>query len=369
MSKTERYNGARLISAKQRRLFSWLIALVMYYLFSYLVDPLNSAWSCYSSMSIQGILGDILITILYCIIIAEASLAIDGTLNRSLSWHGNARKRLLLQTLFQILAGIMIVLIIYRIFDYIFRDESKQTTFSSLTTYAQGMAVSIAVSLVISAFNTGEYFLYNWMQTATEATEHKLRATEHKQAAMAAELQALKLQIDPHFIFNNLSVLSELILENQQLGYEYSENFAKVYRYLLINSKKDVIPLTDELKFLDSYVFLTRKRIGDGLDVRTKIHSDDLKFGVPPMALQLLVENAIKHNQTTRANPLMIHISSVGNRELMVTNTLIPLINKSSSGGIGLDNIVNRYALLSDKNVEIRKTPESFIVKIPLLSW
>ncbi len=97
-----------------------------------------------------------------------------------------------------------------------------------------------------------------------EAAQHKLRASKHKQAAMAAELQALKLQIDPHFIFNNLSVLSELILEDQQLGYEYSEKFARVYRYLLVNSRKDIIVVEEELKFLESYIFLIEKELGKG---------------------------------------------------------------------------------------------------------
>jgi hypothetical protein len=127
------------------------------------------------------------------------------------------------------------------------------------TLLGQWIATNIVISLIISAFNTVDYLLENWKKTAVEAAQHKLRASKHKQAAMAAELQALKLQIDPHFIFNNLSVLSELILEDQQLGYEYSEKFARVYRYLLVNSRKDIIAVEEELKFLDSYIFLIEK--------------------------------------------------------------------------------------------------------------
>lgn len=245
---------------------------------------MHLTWQGYGNITIKWIIGDIFISILFCILIAEASLRIDIQLNRRLSWRGNPRKRLLLQSLFQVLGSIVIEIILYWIFSFFckFEDNKEYSPASQITGFAQSIAVSIAVSLLISAFNTGEYLLYNWAQTTMEATAHKLKATELKQAAMAAELQALKLQIDPHFIFNNLSVLSELILENQQMGYEYSENFAKVYRYLLVNSKKDIIQLEDELKFLDSYIFLTRKRIGDGVEFTIAIPKENLALNIPP---------------------------------------------------------------------------------------
>ncbi len=141
---------------------------------------------------------------------------------------------------------------------------------------------------------------------------------------MAAELQALKLQIDPHFIFNNLSVLSELILEDQQLGYEYSEKFARVYRYLLVNSKKDIIAVEEELKFLDSYIFLIEKRIGEGVIFKIDVQEEYKSMYTLPLSLQLLVENAIKHNQTSKANPLEIHVYTNSESELVVSIHFYP---------------------------------------------
>ncbi|HJT74397.1 MAG TPA: histidine kinase [Chitinophaga sp.] len=207
----------------------------------------------------------------------------------------------------------------------------------------------------------------NWRNTAIEAAEHKVKAAQNKQAAMEAELQALKLQIDPHFVFNNLSVLSELILEDQQLGYEYAENFSKVYRYLLINSKKDIILLEEELKFLNAYIFLIRHRAGNGVHFEIDVDKGSRELYLPPLTLQLLIENALKHNKTIKSDPLKIRIFSNDKKELIVENKLIAIEKQVSSSGIGLQNIISRYELLSKEPPEIIKGADSFKVIIRLI--
>lgn len=354
-------------SVTKKRLLIYMISIFTYYLFSYLIDPFGTYWETYSSPNWLTVLYDFLWCFFLCIIICEISLLIDKILNRKIEWTNQPGKRLFLQAFFHIIVSIAFVIIFNLIFLNTFENLSRSEQYKEYSWLSQWVATDVVVSLIISAIHTGDFLLTNWKKTSMEAAQHKLTALQHKQAAMAAELQSLKLQIDPHFIFNNLSVLSELILQDQQLGYEYSENFAKVYRYLLVNSKKDVIALDDELKFLDSYIFLTKKRIGDGVVFTINVGEEFSKALIPPLTLQFLVENAIKHNQTTKINPLHINIYTTKDQYLVVHNTLLPLLTKAESSGVGIRNIISRFELLSDRKPLLIKTEKDFIAKIPLL--
>jgi len=342
----------------------WLIAFMLFYLLTYLIDPF--AYKEYIDKPWSVIIEDFLWVLVISIVISELSMLIDNFLQKKLSWDVRNIKKLLTQALLQIIGSIIIVLFFYSIFYVYGPTDIKYTVIQEYTFLAQWIAVNIMVSLLISAINTGSYLLESWKKTAIEAAQHKLKASEHKRIAMAAELQALKLQIDPHFIFNNLSVLSELILEDQQLGYEYSESFAKVYRYLLVNSKKDNITLDEELKFLDAYIYLITKRTGEGVRFDIAIDPSFRNMLIPPLTLQFLVENALKHNQTSKTNPLVIKIYTTQDRYLVVHNSLVPLLNNNNSSGIGIKNIISRFEFMGDRKPLILKTDKDFIAKIPL---
>ncbi|WP_291935747.1 sensor histidine kinase [Chryseobacterium sp.] len=351
----------------KRRLVIWLVAIITFCIFSYLINPFDPAWEGYLQTPLQVIIEDLLWVFLFSVIISEVSIFIDKILNKLLPWKNRTVKRLLIQCALQIVGSILIVMVINFIIDSTSDSIPDMDARKEYTLLGQWVATNIVISLIISAFNTVDYLLANWKKTAEEAAQHKLRASKHKQAAMAAELQALKLQIDPHFIFNNLSVLSELILEDQQLGFEYSEKFARVYRYLLVNSKKDIIALEEELRFLDSYIFLIEKRIGEGVIFKIDIQEDYRAMYTLPLSVQLLVENAIKHNQTSKSHPLEIEIYTTSSKELVVANTFLPLINKPDSSGVGLTNISARYEILGYPQPIIEKNENQFIVKLPLI--
>ncbi|WP_130867743.1 sensor histidine kinase [Chryseobacterium indologenes] len=357
----------KFLSAMKRRLAIWAVAIVTFCLFSYLIDPFDPVWKNYLETPLKMIIEDALWVFFLSAIISEVSILIDKSLNKLLPWKDRTVQRLLVQGVLQIIGSVVMVMIINFIVDCTSDNIPEMDTRKEYTLLGQWIATNIVVSLTISAFNTVDYLLENWKKTAVEAAQHKLRASKHKQAAMAAELQALKLQIDPHFIFNNLSVLSELILEDQQLGYEYSEKFARVYRYLLVNSKKDIIAVEEELKFLESYIFLIEKRIGEGVVFKIDIREEYRNMYTLPLSLQLLVENAIKHNQTSKSNPLEIEVYTTSDKELVVSNTFLPLINKPDSSGVGLTNIVARYEILGYTKPIIEKTENKFIVKLPLI--
>nr|WP_315031672.1 histidine kinase [uncultured Chryseobacterium sp.] len=357
----------KILSAMKRRLAIWTVAIITFCLFSYLIDPFDPVWQNYLETPLKMILEDALWVVFFSAIISEVSILIDKTLNKLLPWNDRTIQRLFVQGVLQIIGSVLMVMIINFIVECTSDNLPEMDSRKEYTLLGQWVATNIVVSLTISAFNTVDYLLENWKKTAVEAAQHKLRASKHKQAAMAAELQALKLQIDPHFIFNNLSVLSELILEDQQLGYEYSEKFARVYRYLLVNSKKDIIAVEEELKFLESYIFLIEKRIGEGVIFKIDIQEECRGMYTLPLSLQLLVENAIKHNQTSKSNPLEIEVYTTQEKELVVSNTFLPLINKPDSSGVGLTNIIARYEILGYTKPIIEKTENKFIVKLPLI--
>jgi two-component system LytT family sensor kinase len=327
-----------------------------------------SYWRDYFNLPAHLMLLDILTNIIFCTIILIVSLFIDRVLNKKISWMVNPVKRLIIQIIFQSFGALLIIIslstIYYNYGDYLtVTPPVKVGVREALYTI-----ISIILwALMVSALNTGDFLLKNWKNATIKAAEYKVKAAESKQIAAEIELQALKLQLDPHFVFNNLSVLSELILKDQQLGHEYTENFAKVYRYLLINSRKKLVALQEELQFLEAYLFLIQNRMGDGCTFYIDIDKSKLSMQIPPITLQLFIENALKHNRTEEENPLQVKIYSNDNEEIVVSNTILPLIKKAPSTGIGLKNIINRYALLSDRKVSIEENKETFTIKVPLI--
>lgn len=346
-------------------------AFIGSYATSVIVFPF-SYWQSYFNMPVYRIVVDILLNVVLSVLMLAISLYIDRKLNKRIPWELSPLKRLLIQTLFQVL-GVLVLLILLSIFlilvHLLFGDFlTKNSPAVNLKQGADIIILLVLWALMVSTLNTGDFLLNNWKAATLKAAEFEIKAAQNKQHAAEVELQALKLQLDPHFVFNNLSVLSELILKDQQLGYEYTENFAKVYRYLLSNSKKQLIPLREELKFLEAYLFLLQNRMAGGVVFRIEIDESRLDLLIPPVTLQLLIENALKHNRREAEHPLVIEIySHEEEQELVVANTLLPLIKAHNSTGIGLKNIMSRYAFLADKKPYIEKSDKLFTVKIPLI--
>lgn len=336
----------------------------------FIILPL-SYWKDWFALPVSRILTDILINLIFCIITVELSLFIDRALNKKIPWMVQPLKRLMTQMLFQTLGVLFLIIclaILYLVIYMVFGDLSHgQTPHIDLRQGLYSIISVILWALMISGLNTGDFLLNNWKTATLKAAEFEIKAAQSKQLASEIELQALKLQLDPHFVFNNLSVLSELILKDQQLGHEYTENFAKVYRYLLVNSKKKLISLGEELRFLDAYLFLINNRMNGRIVFRIDIDESKLGMLIPPVTLQLFIENALKHNRTEEEDPLVIDIYSNDDDELVVSNIVLPLIKENNSTGLGLRNIIGRYALLSDRKPVIEKNDKTFTIKVPLI--
>ncbi|GAH05080.1 unnamed protein product, partial [marine sediment metagenome] len=195
------------------------------------------------------------------------------------------------------------------------------------------------------------------------AEQENLQLIEEKSKA---ELSALKEQISPHFFFNTLSTLSSIVRnEKKEVGLEFIGEISKTYQYTLA-TKQDLVTLKEEMAFLESYVFLLKRRFGDKLSFSQELPVDLLPLKIPPMSLQLLVENAIQHNVITKETPL--HIRIFAEKEMVcVENNLQEKESGVDSFGIGLQNLSNRYRLLSQKDIIITKDKQKFGVKLPLL--
>ncbi|TLV03849.1 sensor histidine kinase [Dyadobacter luticola] len=184
---------------------------------------------------------------------------------------------------------------------------------------------------------------------------------------MSARFLALKNQISPHFLFNNLSVLSSLVESRPEKSSEFIQQLSLAYRYILEQAELHRISLKEEIKFLETYTYLLRTRFKDKVEIAVQLTPEDLeRYSVIPLTLQLLIENAVKHNTMSVNNPLAVSISIIEGM-LVVSNPLQLRKLDEPTTGLGLKNIINRYKLLLDKQVVIDKTGGFFIVKIPLI--
>jgi len=191
-------------------------------------------------------------------------------------------------------------------------------------------------------------------------------AEKYKTESVKAQLQNFKNQINPHFLFNNLSVLSSLVYKDQDKAVSFINQLSKVYRYLLDNRNNELIILDEELTFVNSYNYLLQIRFDTNIVLKIDIHEKYLNTLIAPMVLQMLIENAIKHNEISSEKPLIIAVSVFENH-LVVANNLQLRSNNEVSTKTGLQNIKDRYKYFTDKDIEVIQNQNLFTVKIPLI--
>jgi two-component system, LytTR family, sensor kinase len=216
------------------------------------------------------------------------------------------------------------------------------------------------VNLFFHLINAILFFFKEYHRQWAEAEELRRNSTQ-------AQLQLIKNQVNPHFLFNNLNVLSSLVIQDNPEANKFIEEFSKVYRYILNNQEKELVELQHELDFIKPYIFLLQKRFDYGLQVELNIPESYKDKYVIPVALQMLIENAIKHNVVSRARPLHIEVHVNGDNTLVVRNNLQPKATQEISTQIGLQNIRKRYELICGKTVTVDKTDTDFTVSLPLL--
>jgi sensor histidine kinase YesM len=261
-----------------------------------------------------------------------------------------------------VLGSVVITLIglfVLKMFTAILYYGSTFNEFIAAQSY-QNYTFGIWVSLTVIAVFHFVYF-YNRYQ------KRKVKESQIVAKTETAKFESLKSQLDPHFLFNSLNVLTSLISENPDQAEKFTTKLSKVYRYVLEHKDKDLIPLEDELKFANSYMELLKMRFEDGIkfNIPEKVSNQELK--IVPLSLQLLLENAVKHNIINSDKPLKISIYEENNF-LIIENNISPKASIDKGTKVGLKNIDQRYSLITNQSVEITNKNQIFKVKLPLLT-
>jgi hypothetical protein len=216
-------------------------------------------------------------------------------------------------------------------------------------------------ALIGTLYEAG-YFFAMWKRQAIEAEALKSRQ-------LRAELDVLRNQVSPHFLFNSLNTLVALIPEDPTQAVRFTKALGHVYRYILQHKDKEVVDLGTELDFTEAYIHLMKVRFEDSLRIQVRVDAAHRHMQVAPLTLQLLLENALKHNVASTARPLQVDILVEDGRTLVVRNSLHRRQGVVEGTGTGLSNVRQRYAYLSERAVDVIETREHFLVALPLLRF
>lgn len=219
-------------------------------------------------------------------------------------------------------------------------------------------------SLIIAAVVIGVFYVFYYYK---HRQENKVKEQKIIAGTASAKFDALKNQLDPHFLFNSLNVLTSLIEEDPYQAQKFTTSLSKVYRYVLEQKNKDLVTVDEELQFARTYVRLLKMRFEDSIIFDIPEQSSDPEAKIVPLSLQLLLENAVKHNVVTAEKPLHIKVTE-NDGMLTVTNNLQEKQVVKKSSGVGLQNIRQRYGILTNKQVGIEKSAADFSVKLPMLT-
>lgn len=247
-------------------------------------------------------------------------------------------------------------------YDLIFSLFSAQPVQLVDVPYSRRVFVILLRGLMISWLY---YFIVHYLQMLAEKQQGSIEIEQLKQARLQANLSSLKEQLSPHFLFNTLNALSSL--SKEKAVKDYVNELSNVYRYVLQYKEANIATLQQELHFIESYLYIVKTRLENAIEISIEVDERLLISKIPPLTLQILIENAVKHNIAASYKPLIIKIYNNRDKELIVENNYQPKSSVSHSTGIGLENISQRYQLLFSQSITIEKSTESFLIKLPII--
>lgn len=270
-------------------------------------------------------------------------------------YHQAFRRGLILITVAFVITG-SFTTILFSGYDYFhfMEYEMKRADFYL------ALASTLTLNIIGTILNEAADAMEKWKNTVTESEQLK-------KANLQSQLDGLKEQVNPHFLFNSLNSLSSLISEDPQKANRFLNEMSKVYRYLLRANEESLTTLGNELQFIQSYYHLLKTRYNEGISLDIRVTDDCLNYCIPPLTLQLLTENAVKHNTILKEQPLKIEIVADHSGHLTIKNNLQLKTIKMPSTRIGLSNIVSKYRLLNQPDIVIRENKKEFSVIVPLI--
>jgi two-component system, LytTR family, sensor kinase len=256
-----------------------------------------------------------------------------------------------------ILASAASLLLVYSVETYILHNSNEVLEMPMKLAFTYSTRVNLFLHIINALFIYGRAY-----KTA------QLEAAELKRITAQAQLQSIKNQINPHFLFNNLNVLASLVMKENADANKFIEEFSSVYRHMLNNQEKELIPLQEEIAFIKPYIYLLEKRFPESIAIHINIAEKYYSWYMVPIALQMLIENAIKHNVLSKAKPLTITLSANGNQQISVSNNRQPKLAAEPSTQLGLQNIAKRYEIITREKIKIENNAITFSVSLPLIS-
>ncbi|MEM6721772.1 MAG: 2TM domain-containing protein [Bacteroidota bacterium] len=307
----------------------------------------------------QGLLINFAMYCLYSVPISFVNSYFFRYMNRDVVWNDKTRRYRIFIGVVGSVALTLVTVFLVRMIDIIGIKGKTYTAFIE-TQSANFYLQVLLVTLFFSVFFHALYFY-------RELQKNKVKEQKIIAGTASAQFDALKNQLDPHFLFNSLNVLSSLIDENPRQAQKFTSGLSKVYRYVLEQKNKELVTVDEELKFAKTYMSLLKMRFEDSIVFEATETASNPDSKVVPLSLQLLLENAVKHNMVTPSKPLHIKIyEDRGN--LIIENNLQEKQIVKKSSGVGLNNIRQRYDLLTQRQVYINKTTSDFQVAIPMLT-
>lgn len=271
-------------------------------------------------------------------------------MRRRFGGHQQIRKRIF----YSILLVVLVFFTLNTVIGLFHRHD-----YNDVTDFDYNVA-SFTITALVSAIYESIFLYDRWKRSIMEAEQLRRENIE-------SQLEGLKSQVNPHFLFNSLNTLAYIIPDQPAKAVEFVQQLAKVYRYILDMRDKQLISLEEELGFLEAFLFLLKTRFGDNLIIHTNISKELRQLQIVPLSLQILLENAVKHNIISKENPLTIELIAENAARLTVRNNLQLKSQEMPSTHLGLQNIKNRYAFFSDAQVEVTAGPQYFAVTLPLL--
>lgn len=266
-------------------------------------------------------------------------------------WEHYPAKHLIIELLLIVTYTVLFSSLIY------FIELRFGFSFFESTGIFMDIITTILITLFITSIHEAIFFYRQWKYNFSKSIRLE---KDH----LEAKYEALKSRINPHFLFNSLNSLITLV-EDNEAATEYIQNLAEYLRYILKGSEREVVPVREELEMLNRYLHILKIRFGQNLTTEIKIPDKYYHYSIPPLVLQILVENCIKHNIVSQKNPLKIRVFAE-NDAVIVENALQRKDEKNTTG-LGLKNIAERYRFFTTRDVRIRETTNTFAVTVPLL--
>jgi len=280
---------------------------------------------------------------------------IHGYIDRKISWIETPVKKTFVQIITFLVYSISAFILVQFFNFYVWRGILPSESWGLIIGSVPG---TLLISFIISLIFTAIGFFQAWKRSFVQAEKLKVEMLAYK-------YESLRNQINPHFLFNSLNVLSDLVYDDQAMAVKFIQQMSDLFRYVLDSRDKELVPLKDELEFIRSYTYMLKTRFEDKLKIEIDVEANTDDY-IVPMSLQLLIENAVKHNEVSEAFPLRISIRK-NTDSLEVENNVQPKSAGEDSKKTGLKNITQQYAFFSEKPIKIITSDERFLVRLPIL--